>query len=219
MTQDHISGAYLVIRQGQLAGKRVELWKECTTLGRSRERDIFLEDITVHRKQASVLRTPEGYVLRDDHGIGDSFVNGQPIMQCLLSNGDEIIFGNTHIVFYASEGTRPFLLPSSRGRELLIGKPPAGIACLERADGSNIELLPRMTIGRSRECNIFLEDLTVSRLHATISELENGDFELMDNRSATGIFINGKRVRRHRLSEGDVVQIGESQFVFHHKAP
>ncbi|MBO0784341.1 MAG: FHA domain-containing protein [Ktedonobacteraceae bacterium] len=214
MAQEHTSGAYLVIRRGKLAGKRVELWKECTTIGRSRDCDIFLEDITVHRKQASILRTPEGYVLRDDHGSGDSFVNGQPVVQLLLHNGDDVVFGNTDITFYASEGTRPFQLPMSRGRELLIGKPPSSSACLVRSDGGCIELLPHMTIGRSRECDIFLEDLTVSRLHATIRELENGEFELIDNHSATGIFINGYEMKHTVLQEGDVVQIGANRFIF-----
>ena len=118
MKQDYSSGAYLVIQKGPLLGKRVELWKECTTIGRSRDCDIFLEDIAVHRKQASLLRSSAGYVLRDDHGSGDCFVNGHAIREQLLNNGDQLLFGNTQLIFYASEGTRPFQLPSSRGREL-----------------------------------------------------------------------------------------------------
>ena len=65
---DHASTAYLVMKQGSHSGKRLELWKEITTIGRSRECDIFLEDLAVHRKQASILRTPHGFLLRDDHG-------------------------------------------------------------------------------------------------------------------------------------------------------
>ena len=62
------STAYLVMKQGPQMGKRVELWKDVTTIGRSRECDIFLEDLSAHRKQASILRTTEGYLLRDDEG-------------------------------------------------------------------------------------------------------------------------------------------------------
>ena len=77
MPQESTSGAYLVLQKGPLIGKRIELWKDCTTIGRSRDSDIFLEDVTVHRKQARLLLTNYGYTLRDDHGSGDSFVNGQ----------------------------------------------------------------------------------------------------------------------------------------------
>src|SRR5579885_1838592 len=173
MAQEQVSGAYLVIQQGPqtLAGKRVELWKDCTTIGRSRDSDIFLEDIAVHRKQASILRVGAGFILRDDHGSGDSLVNGRPVSEQLLNNGDKLHFGNTHMTFFANEGTRPFQLPSSRGRELHIGKVPdphaTTVARLDHigAHGTmhSIELPTEMTIGRSRDCDIFLEDLAVSR--------------------------------------------------------
>ncbi len=223
MTQEQAPGAYLVIQKGALVGKRVELWKECTTIGRSRDSDIFLEDIAVHRKQASILITRAGgYVLRDDHGSGDSFVNGRPISEQPLNSGDQLYFGNTQMTFYANEGTRPFQLPSSRGRELQIGKvldPQASaIARLQvvgpHSNVQSIELLTGMTIGRSRECDIFLEDLAVSRHHATIQELAQRQYEIVDNRSATGTFINGRPVQRHTLQEGDVIQIGMTSFTF-----
>ncbi len=214
--------AYLVIQKGPLLGKRVELWKECTTIGRSRDCDIFLEDITVHRKQASILRVATGYTLRDDHGSGDSFVNGRPVKEQPLNSGDQLLFGNTQLTFYANEATRPFQLPSSRGRELLIGKAlDPQTSAIARLDLTNahtgqrsVELLPEMTIGRSRNCNIFLEDLAVSRLHATIRELPNGEYELTDNRSATGTFVNGRATRNCILHEGDQVQIGSTTFTF-----
>jgi pSer/pThr/pTyr-binding forkhead associated (FHA) protein len=222
MDQDYSLGAYLVIQRGPLLGKRVELWKECTTIGRSRDCDIFLEDITVHRKQASILRNPTGYILRDDHGSGDSLVNGQPIKEQLLNNSDQLRFGNTRLIFYASEGTRPFQLPSSRGRELHITRSPdpqpALVARLlllnPQSSVQSIEVLPDMTIGRSRDCDIFLEDLAVSRLHATIRELSTGEYELIDNRSATGTFVNQQAKTNCTLRDGDVIQIGASRFTF-----
>jgi pSer/pThr/pTyr-binding forkhead associated (FHA) protein len=214
-------GAYLVIQKGSLVGKRVELWKNCTTIGRRRDSDIFLADIAVHRKQASVIYTSKGYVLRDDHGSGDSFVNGRPVAEQLLNSGDQLLFGNTQMTFYASEGTKPFQLPCSRGRELLIQKPPDTSSSGARLRFTNlqsnvrsIEILPDMTIGRSRECDIFLEDLTVSRLHATIKECDHAEYEIVDNRSATGTFVNGRPIKRHKLQDGDVIQIGNTTFNF-----
>src|SRR5437763_2051130 len=220
--QEQVPGAYLVIQGGSKAGKRIELWKESTSIGRSLDSDIFLEDVTVHRIQASILLTPAGYILRDDHGSGDSFVNGQPVKEQLLKDGDQLGFGNSLLTFFAHEGTRPFQLASSRGRERLIGKSPdpntSTIAKLDLAGRQgpirSFELFPEMTIGRSRDCNIFLEDLAVSRLHVTIHELPDGGFELEDHRSATGTFVNGMRVTRYRLIEGDVVQIGSSRLTF-----
>ena len=222
MSQEYTSSAYLLIQQGPQAGKRVELWKDCTTIGRSRNCDIFLEDIAVHRKQASILRTDAGYVLRDDHGSGDSFVNGQSIKEQLLKHGDQLLFGNTKLVFYGNEGTRPFQLASSRGHELHVMKRTdpnsSTIANFDlmtvRGTLRSYEVLSEMTIGRSRECDIFLEDLAVSRLHATIHQLPDGGFEIEDHRSATGTFVNGLRITRYRLLEGDNVHIGSNKLTF-----
>jgi pSer/pThr/pTyr-binding forkhead associated (FHA) protein len=71
----------------------------------------------------------------------------------------------------------------------------------------------RMTIGRSRDSDIFLEDLAVSRLHTTINR-ENGGFVLRDEGSANGTYINGKRITEQPLEEGDEIQVGQSVLAF-----
>ncbi len=221
MTEEQPTGAYLVIQMGPV-GKRVELWKDSTTIGRSRECDIFLSDIAVHRKQASIIWTIAGYVLRDDNGSSDSFVNGRAVKEQLLNNGDQLLFGNSKITFHANEGTRPFQLPVSRGRELHIGKLPdthaQTLARLELMNGHSvvrsIELFNGMTIGRSSECDVFLEDLAVSRIHVKIKERPDGEYEIVDNRSATGTRVNGRAVKHNVLHDGDMVQIGASTFTF-----
>src|SRR5579863_990009 len=223
MAQEPIAVAYLIIQQGPRSGKRIELCKDCTTIGRSRNCDIFLEDIAVHRKQASILWSHTGFLLRDDSGNADSFVNGQSVQEQRLVHGDTLLFGNTELVFYAHEATQQFQQPSSRGRELYIGRKPElqastsakidliGMHGLEQS----FELQPHMTIGRSRDYSIFLEDLAVSRLHATIRQLPDTTYELEDHRSATGTFVNGLRISRCLLNEGDVVQIGSNKLIFH----
>ena len=201
----------------------MEIWKDCTTIGRSRECDIFLEDLAVHRKQASILFTASGYVLRDDNGSGDCFVNEQPVSERLLRDGDEMRFGNTKLTFYGHEGTRPFQLATSRGRESkLAKKADPNDSTIAKLDLSNMrgmirsfELLSETTIGRSRDCDIFLEDLAVSRLHATIREVGNGSYEIEDHHSAAGTFVNGMRITRYQLIEGDIVQIGLNKLIFH----
>jgi len=218
---EQTSTTYLIIQQGPQAGKRIEIWKNRTTIGRSRECDIFLEDIAVHRKQASIVLNAAGYILYDDHGSGDSFVNGRPVKEQLLTDGDQLLFGNTRLTFYSqAAATRPIPLPSSRGQELIKALDPGSSAIAKfelasiRGVVSSFEIHPEMTIGRNRECDLFLEDLAVSRLHATIHQLPDGGYELEDHRSATGTLVNGRPVTRYRLSEGDVVQIGSSKLTF-----
>jgi FHA domain len=68
----------------------------------------------------------------------------------------------------------------------------------------------RTTIGRSRDSDIFLDDLAVSRLHTLIYRDEQGRYILHDENSANGTYVNGQRVMRDQLlEEGDEVQVGQ----------
>ncbi len=74
-----------------------------------------------------------------------------------------------------------------------------------------------LSIGRSRESDIFLEDLAVSRLHASIVSLGNGDYALKDEGSANGTKVNGQMVNKYQsfpLKEGDKIQLGQTILVF-----
>jgi pSer/pThr/pTyr-binding forkhead associated (FHA) protein len=74
-----------------------------------------------------------------------------------------------------------------------------------------------LSIGRSRESDIFLEDLAVSRLHAKIVTLGNGTYALKDEGSANGTKVNGQLVNKYQtypLQEGDKIQLGQTVLVF-----
>ncbi len=72
----------------------------------------------------------------------------------------------------------------------------------------------RITIGRSRESDVFLEDLAVSRTHTTINRQQNGRYLLRDEQSANGTLVNGQRVSEHMLEDGDKIQVGQTLLVF-----
>jgi pSer/pThr/pTyr-binding forkhead associated (FHA) protein len=69
------------------------------------------------------------------------------------------------------------------------------------------------TIGRSPDCGIFLDDVTVSRKHAVFVEREGGFF-VEDQGSLNGTFVNRKRVESAQLEDGDELQIGKYRLTF-----
>ena len=71
----------------------------------------------------------------------------------------------------------------------------------------------RTRIGRSPECEIFLDDVTVSRNHAVLVE-ENGHFRVQDQGSLNGTFVNRKRIDNVELANGDELQIGKYRLTF-----
>ena len=65
----------------------------------------------------------------------------------------------------------------------------------------------RMTVGRDPECDIFLNDMTVSRVHAEILPVAGG-FVICDQNSFNGVWVNNATVDSRRLHPNDIVQIG-----------
>ena len=63
------------------------------------------------------------------------------------------------------------------------------------------------TIGRSPDQDLVLKEAFVSRRHALITR-QSGDYELVDQNSSHGTYLNGKRIARASLKSGDTLQFG-----------
>lgn len=70
-----------------------------------------------------------------------------------------------------------------------------------------------VTVGRNPDSDVFLDDVTVSRHHATFRRSAEG-WSVSDAGSLNGTYVNRKRVDDRRLSGGDEVQIGKFRFIF-----
>jgi hypothetical protein len=72
----------------------------------------------------------------------------------------------------------------------------------------------RTRIGRSPECEIFLDDVTVSRNHAVLVDEGDGRFVVEDQGSLNGTFVNRRRIDSAPLTGGDELQIGKYRMTF-----
>ena len=68
-------------------------------------------------------------------------------------------------------------------------------------------------IGRTSDNDLQIDSKFVSRHHAQLVTSEEGTV-LEDLNSTNGVYLNGRRVRRHRLAEGDVVRIGMHELTY-----
>ncbi len=82
-----------------------------------------------------------------------------------------------------------------------------------RAGESFMPAGQRTRIGRSPDCEIFLDDVTVSRNHALLIE-QDGKFVVEDQGSLNGTFVNRRRIDSAALAEGDELQIGKYRMTF-----
>ena len=81
-------------------------------------------------------------------------------------------------------------------------------------DGTRHEVKQRrVVIGRSRDCDIQLADANVSRRHAELRQ-EGASYWIVDLGSTNGMEVNGKRVKRAKLSDGDTIVLGSTRITF-----
>jgi Protein of unknown function (DUF3662)/FHA domain len=81
-------------------------------------------------------------------------------------------------------------------------------------DGSRHEVKQqRVVLGRSRDCDIQLADANVSRRHAELRQ-EGTAYWIVDLGSTNGTEVNGKRVKRAKLREGDTITLGSTRITF-----
>src|SRR5437868_1824772 len=71
----------------------------------------------------------------------------------------------------------------------------------------------RMTIGRSPEAEVFLDDVTVSRNHALLVRRRDGLY-IDDLGSLNGTYVNRRRIESHKLADGDELQIGKYKLTY-----
>lgn len=107
---------------------------------------------------------------------------------------------------------RPEAVPTQAvsPEELGMEAEPASLAW----DGEERELdKRRVLIGRSRDCDIQLADANVSRRHAEVRQ-EGPTYWIVDLDSTNGIEVNGRRLKRAKLEDGDRVVLGSTELTF-----
>ncbi len=175
------------------------------TIGRANEADIHLENPRVSRDHAILQPTPAGWVLVN-HSNNGMFINGQRVESLTITQPVTVVLGSAtsgealqiYPIAEPPPAPRPTPAPQRRRGETTVARPPTAI--------HNIDQLV-VTIGRAEDNNVVLDDLLVSRHHA-IMRRSGDQWELVDNNSANGTYVNGNRINRAVLGPDDIVGIG-----------
>ena len=86
-------------------------------------------------------------------------------------------------------------------------------------DGHEYPVTARhVVLGRSRECDIRVPDANVSRRHAEMRQ-EGATYWIVDLGSTNGTEVNGRRVERAKVPDGDRITIGGTDVVFGRSLP
>jgi ABC-type multidrug transport system ATPase subunit len=196
------ASGYLTISDGTEGGSPIVVnlsafGKNVITFGRDENCDIVLRSSYASRRHGQITRLNEGvYRIEDTGSTNGLLFGGKRILSRVLQEGDII----------------------------RIDKPsdhlPKGIMMAFSQTGGDETwrsfpvTTDEITIGRGENCDIRLDHISVSRLHAVIAR--RGDkFYITDSHSANGIFVNGRKISgHHELREKDLIVITNSKLIF-----
>ncbi len=166
------------------------------TIGRLPDNDVVLEDHRISRRHATVTRRDGGWVYVDSSSKG-SYRGAERVTELPLDQSVTLRLGDPN------DGEaielRSNRLPTTE-------KPPVAPRADAVAQGTT-------RIGRAPDNELVIADPLVSRHHADLNITAQGA-TLVDRGSHNGTFVNGARIKRVELQEGDVVSIGSRPMRF-----
>jgi hypothetical protein len=94
--------AMVLIARGSHKGSRFLITAEGASIGRSAASEIFLDDVTVSRTHATVVKNGKDFILKDSGSLNGTYINNVSISEHTLVSGDEFQIGKFHLLFIGS---------------------------------------------------------------------------------------------------------------------
>jgi len=140
----------LLVIKGADEGKQFELAGAQVTVGRDAANRIRLHDTEVSRRHAEFRQVDDGYVLVDVGSVNGTFVNNAKVQEALLQAGDQIVIGQTMLVYSSGRGDSPEQKSNLAEKISMIARsdlelPSAIIKTIDETEGSRILAHPEKT--------------------------------------------------------------------------
>lgn len=223
----------------------ISLDKDETTIGRRPENDIHIDNAAVSGLHAKIIKDVEGnFFIEDQNSTNGTLVNGNRISKVQLNNNDDITIGKHALVFHTEAADKvaaqkvvhtsdQTVMLDAKVQDNIIRKAiqghespaPAGEArealggfvVLEgNLEQKQYELIDRVSmIGKDKESAIKLKGFFTPKLIALVNRKRDGYYiDAANNRKPPQ--INGKKIAgRHKLKDGDVVQVAKVKLKFY----
>lgn len=179
--------------------RRHPLGERPVLVGRDAACDVVLESQDVSRRHARFFLRGGAPVVEDLGSANGVYVRGARIEQASeVAPGAPIEIGGVKVALAAAE-------PEG-----------VGAGARLRGKGGEIRLPARAKLGRGEECDVVLDDESVSREHAELARDSRGFYRLGDLGSANGTFLDGKPVGKEAVlvPDGARLRLGDVELQF-----
>lgn len=201
----------LVAVRGESSGGVFKITQGRTIIGRSPDCEIRLSNLAVSREHAEIIHIQDHVAIRDLGSRTGTMVNGKAANNTELYIGDQILIaGNLFEFRVRFEADAIVNAIASQIEEARYEIHQYGLVTDRIKLDQDV-----VSFGRSSARDVVIAHPLLSRKHAIVTISANHDgWDVIDTKSATGTFVNGKAVIRAALYKGDRVQFGPLAFVF-----
>lgn len=173
-----------------------EVGKDKVTFGTEKDNDIVLKSYIISHHHGYFTIKGNRCVIEDNNSTNGVYVNGARIKSHQLKVGDIIKIDNLNN-------------PLEKGVTILFGSKKDEDWKEYIIDDKN-----KISIGRDSNCDIILNHVSISKVHAYIERVDN-NYYLIDNNSTNGVSVNGKIIKeKYLLKEKDLITITNSKLLF-----
>jgi pSer/pThr/pTyr-binding forkhead associated (FHA) protein len=193
----------------------VKLVRGDYSVGRAEDSTIRLTERNISRAHARIFREGEDeWKLEDKGSYTGSFVNGERVAGSRpLKHGDTIQLGDYRLELM--DEMQQAVEAKALDQAVTAAQLPDRLVVVQGPNlGTVYPLLEqKLLVGRGEECQIALDDASVSRVHVEVLRTEHG-LMILDQGSSNGLRINGADLPSAMLRSGDVVELGDVRLKF-----
>jgi pSer/pThr/pTyr-binding forkhead associated (FHA) protein len=193
----------------------VKLVRGDYSVGRAEDSTIRLTERNISRSHARIFRDgDDDWQIEDKGSYTGSFVNGERVQgRRTLKHGDTIQLGDYRLELMDEE--QQAVDAKALDQAVTAAQLPDRLIVVQGPNvGTVYPLLEhKLLIGRGEECQIALDDASVSRVHVEVLRTEHG-LMILDQGSSNGLRINGADLPSAMLRSGDVVELGDVRLKF-----
>ena len=217
--------AELILKLGNEVIRRLTVDKDTVTIGRSRDNDLVVENLSTSRNHARVRHHGDKFVLTDLGSSNGTFVNGVNVTKTEIVDGDVVTVGKHTIMFrnppdHADLHTVEL---SAMGEATATAPAPTAVLAIRsgKLEGNDFMLVKEETIlGKNSSCDIVLtDDLFMGKQQTAIRKTGDG-YEIRDIGGLHKTKVNGMALKgTHKLRSNDSVEIGSVKCMFQLRIP
>lgn len=211
----------LVLKLGDNVLQNYVFDKDVMSIGRSRDNDIVVENLSVSRNHARIRRQNGKYVLTDLNSANGTYVNGVRISKTEIVNDDVISVGKHRLHFADAPLEEDKMIADAFGadRTVVVEKAAAPVLCISdgKLKGQEFHITRFETsIGKSPSNDIVLsDDWFLAKKQAVIIRRGNHEYEIHDMGGFRRTKVNGVQITEPKaLQSGDVMDFGNTRCVF-----